>query len=165
MLVLNEVNGLDNILVVKRGGDAELTHQLLDVLLLGLVPSPFPELLDGKELFRLFNLVGQPDDGRGALTNVTLVTDTVFLQERAVGFLEFAAFASCKRRRRATETVDKVEDVFLLERAGGGEEIRVLGGKGASVSEGRRWTVRTRLWLVRVENLMDQGLLLGRDGD
>jgi hypothetical protein len=61
--------------------------------------------------------------------------------------------------------MDKVEDVFLFERARRRQEERVF-GNGASIGEeGRRGTMGTRLWLMRVENLVDQRLLFGGDGD
>lgn len=52
LFVLNQIHGLDNVLMVQRRRDAELARQLLDILLLGLVLSPLAELFDRKELFR-----------------------------------------------------------------------------------------------------------------
>lgn len=45
--VLDEVDGLDDVDMMESGGYAELGCKLLDVFLLGLVLSPFSELLWG----------------------------------------------------------------------------------------------------------------------
>ena len=45
VLVLDEVDGLDDVHVMQRRRYAELGRELLDVLLLRLVLSPLPELL------------------------------------------------------------------------------------------------------------------------
>ena len=48
VLILDEVDGLDDIHVVQRGRYAELGREFLDILLLCLVLSPLAELLQHK---------------------------------------------------------------------------------------------------------------------
>lgn len=80
MLILNEVDGFDDIGVVERGADAELGSKLFDVLLLRLVLAALAEFLDGVEfLFLPIPLVGETDNTCSALTNRRLVTETILL--------------------------------------------------------------------------------------
>lgn len=54
IFVLDEVDSLDDVDVMESGGNAELGCQLLDILLLRLVLSPFSELLSGCQLEHIY---------------------------------------------------------------------------------------------------------------
>ena len=114
LLILDQVNGLDNVLVVEGGRDTELARQLLDILLLGLVLSALTELLDCKEtlgtIVILGQLVGETDDSCSSLANVAFVAQSILLQKRTVGRL--FGFAPLATKGRGT--TQKVEDVLLL---------------------------------------------------
>lgn len=99
VLILNEIDCLDDIDVMKCRRDAKLGRQFLDILLFRLVLASFPKLLDRIEFFHApIPLVGEPDDRRGTLTHRNFTTHAILLTKTGSGF-------TCDRFGRSTASI------------------------------------------------------------